>query len=79
MRILREIESRGGIAAAAEALYLSPSAVSQQMAVLEREAGVSVLERHGRRVRLTAAGHKLLACAVCPRPPERSWSRLSPH
>lgn len=61
--MLREVASRGTIAAAAEALYMSPSAVSQQMAVLEREAGVPLLERQGRGVRLTAAGRQLVANA----------------
>lgn len=61
MRILREVAERGGIAAAAESLYMSPSAVSQQMAVLEREAGTALLERRGRGVRLTAAGEALVA------------------
>lgn len=63
MRILREVASRGGIAAAAEALYMSPSAISQQMAVLEREAGVKLLERSGRSVKLTDAGIQLVAHA----------------
>ncbi|MCL5887195.1 MAG: LysR substrate-binding domain-containing protein [Actinobacteria bacterium] len=63
MRMLREVHSRGGIAAAAEALYMSPSAVSQQMVALERETGVNLLERSGRGVRLTPAGHKLVAHA----------------
>jgi DNA-binding transcriptional LysR family regulator len=61
MRMLREVAARGGIAAAAEALYMSPSAVSQQMAVLEREAGTPLLERRGRGVRLTAAGESLVS------------------
>lgn len=61
MRILREVAARGGISAAAEALYLSPSAVSQQMAVLEREVGIPLLERVGRGVRVTAAGERLVA------------------
>lgn len=61
MRLLREVSSRGSIAAAAEALYLSPSAVSQQLSVLEREAGVELLERIGRGVRLTHAGKRLVA------------------
>ncbi len=61
LRILREVAARGGISAAAEALYLSPSAVSQQMAVLEREAGTPLLERVGRGVRLTTAGEHLVA------------------
>jgi DNA-binding transcriptional LysR family regulator len=61
MRVLREVAARGSIAAAAEALYLSPSAVSQQMSTLEREAGVDLLERVGRGVRLTPAGERLVA------------------
>jgi DNA-binding transcriptional LysR family regulator len=61
MRMLREVVSRGTIAAAAEALFMSPSAVSQQMAVLEREAGVPVLERVGRGVRPTETGRVLVA------------------
>ena len=61
MRVLREVAARGSIAAAAEALYLSPSAVSQQMSTLEREAGVELLERVGRGVRLTPAGERLVA------------------
>jgi DNA-binding transcriptional LysR family regulator len=60
LRMLREVASRGTIARAAEALYMSPSAVSQQMAVLEREAGVALLERSGRGVRLTDAGVRLV-------------------
>jgi DNA-binding transcriptional LysR family regulator len=61
MRVLREVAARGSIAAAAEALYLSPSAVSQQMSTLEREAGVELLERAGRGVRLTPAAERLVA------------------
>ena len=63
LRILREVSDRGTITAAAEALYLTPSAVSQQMAVLEREAGTPVLERVGRGIRLTEAGQRLAAHA----------------
>jgi DNA-binding transcriptional LysR family regulator len=59
LKMLREVAGRGTIAAAAEALFMSPSAVSQQMAVLEREAGVPLLERSGRGVRLTDAGRQL--------------------
>lgn len=59
--MLREVASRKTIAAAAEALFMTPSAVSQQMSVLEREAGVQLLERHGRGVRLTQAGEQLVA------------------
>jgi DNA-binding transcriptional LysR family regulator len=61
LRMLREVAARGTIAAAAEGLFMSPSAVSQQMAVLEREAGVALLERSGRGVRLTDAGRVLVA------------------
>jgi len=59
--MLREVAARGTLAAAAEALFMTPSAVSQQMAVLEREAGTPLLERRGRGVRLTEAGQKLVA------------------
>ncbi len=59
LRLLRELALRGTIVAVAEALSFSPSAVSQQLAVLEREAGVPLLERTGRRVRLTPAGQNL--------------------
>jgi DNA-binding transcriptional LysR family regulator len=59
LRLLRELAHRGTIAAVAQALAFSPSAVSQQLAVLEREAGVPLLERTGRRVRLTPAGRNL--------------------
>src|SRR6201992_3685043 len=56
LRVLRELAHRGTIAAVAEALAYTPSAVSQQLAALEREAGVPLLERTGRRVALTPAG-----------------------
>jgi molybdate transport repressor ModE-like protein len=61
MRVLREVAGRGTIAAAARALSFTPSAVSQQLAALEREAGVALLDRHGGRVRLTEAGRRLVA------------------
>ncbi|MGW6982714.1 LysR substrate-binding domain-containing protein [Streptomyces sp. NPDC054932] len=60
LRLLRELARRGTIAAVAEALTFSPSAVSQQLSVLEREAGLPLLERTGRRVRLTPAGQNLV-------------------
>ena len=53
LRLLRELNDRGTIAAVADALRFTPSAVSQQLAMLEREAGVPLLERAGRGVRLT--------------------------
>src|SRR3954452_11663746 len=55
LRLLRELSARGTIGAVAEALSYSPSAVSQQLSQLEREAGVPLLERVGRGVRLTDA------------------------
>lgn len=51
------------MAAAADALYLSPSAVSQQITQLELEAGVTLTERRGRGVRLTPAGEALVGYA----------------
>jgi DNA-binding transcriptional LysR family regulator len=55
LRLLRELHERGTVAAVADALRFTPSAVSQQLAMLEREAGVRLLERAGRGVRLTDA------------------------
>ena len=60
MRVLREVASRGSIAAAANALSFTPSAVSQQIATLEREAGVALVERGPRSIRLTEAGRALV-------------------
>lgn len=59
LRLLREVAARGTIAAAAQALFITPSAVSQQLALLEREAGVPLFERTGRRLALTPAGRAL--------------------
>ncbi|MEJ3655341.1 LysR family transcriptional regulator [Actinomycetes bacterium KLBMP 9759] len=63
LRLLRELHHRGTIAAVAEALAFTPSAVSQQLAALEREAGVALLERTGRRVTLTPAARGLVGHA----------------
>ena len=63
LRLLREVHVRGTVHAAAAALGYTPSAVSQQLSVLEREAGTALLERIGRNVRLTEAGHVLVAHA----------------
>jgi DNA-binding transcriptional LysR family regulator len=60
LRLLRELHARGTVTAVAEALAYTPSAVSQQLATLEREAGVALMERHGRRLRLTDAGRGLV-------------------
>lgn len=53
LRLLRELRLRGTVAAVAEALSFTPSAVSQQLAQLERDVGVPLLHRQGRRLVLT--------------------------
>jgi DNA-binding transcriptional LysR family regulator len=58
--VLREVARHGSFSAAARALSYSQSAVSQQIATLEREAGVRLVERLGRTVRLTDAAHALV-------------------
>src|SRR5689334_9160471 len=63
LRLLTELSRRGTIAAVARVVGYTPSAVSQSLAQLEREAGVALLERDGRRVRLTPAAHALVARA----------------
>jgi DNA-binding transcriptional LysR family regulator len=63
LRLLHELHARGTIAAVADALQFTPSAVSQQLAVLEREAGVELLEPAGRSVRLTDAALVLVGHA----------------
>jgi DNA-binding transcriptional LysR family regulator len=60
LRLLCDLARLGTIAAVAEAHTYTASAVSQQLSVLEREAGVPLLERAGRRVVLTAAGRVLV-------------------
>ncbi|MTE24091.1 LysR family transcriptional regulator [Microbacterium sp. ZXX196] len=60
LRLLSELSRRGTIAAVAGALRYTPSAVSQQLALLERETGVALLERTGRSVRLTSAAERLV-------------------
>ncbi|MCG8917986.1 LysR family transcriptional regulator [Actinokineospora sp. PR83] len=59
LRVLRALADHGTVTAAGRALHLTPSAVSQQLAVLESEAGQELLRRKGRRVWLTAAGELL--------------------
>lgn len=60
LRLLCDLARLKTIAAVAEANTYTPSAVSQQLSTLEREAGVPLLERTGRSVRLTAAGRVLV-------------------
>ncbi|MFU8946694.1 LysR family transcriptional regulator [Mycetocola zhadangensis] len=62
--LLRELADRGSIAAVAAATHRTPSAVSQQLKVLEREAGVPLTERDGRGVSLTDAGRALARSAT---------------
>lgn len=59
LRTLRELSLRKTMAAVAEALLLSPSAISQQLSQLEGEAGVQLIDRRGRGVTLTPAGERL--------------------
>jgi DNA-binding transcriptional LysR family regulator len=60
LRLLAELSRRGTIAAVARTVGYTPSAVSQSLAQLEREVGVALLERDGRRVRLTPAASQLV-------------------
>ncbi|TBN58222.1 LysR family transcriptional regulator [Glaciihabitans arcticus] len=60
LRLLRELAMRGTITAVAEALSYSPSSVSQQLALLEAEAGVPLLVKSGRRVQLTPQAEVLI-------------------
>nr|WP_275445373.1 LysR family transcriptional regulator [Microbacterium aurum] len=64
LRLLHELAQRGTLAAVAEALSYSPSTISQQLAQLERDAGVPLLVPEGRRVRLTEHGAALAAHAA---------------
>jgi DNA-binding transcriptional LysR family regulator len=63
MRVLVEVAAYGSMSAAAEALNYTPSAVSQQIATLEREVGVALVERAPRSITLTDAGRTLAAHA----------------
>jgi DNA-binding transcriptional LysR family regulator len=63
LKVLKEVAYRGSLSAAAEALSYTQSAVSQQIAALEAETGMALLERHPRGVSLTAAGQTLVGHA----------------
>ncbi|GAB7108550.1 LysR family transcriptional regulator [Streptomyces phaeofaciens JCM 4814] len=63
LTVLRELQRRGSVARTAEALHLTPSAVSQQLTALARDLGVPLTERDGRGVRLTGQARVLLAHA----------------
>src|SRR5918995_188082 len=60
LRVLREVAACGSFSAAADSLAYTQSAVSQQIAALEREAGTTLVERSARGVRLTDAGRTLV-------------------
>jgi DNA-binding transcriptional LysR family regulator len=64
LRLLLEFAERGTIAATAAALGYTPSAVSQQLAALEREAGAALLDRTARTAELTEAGKRLASRAA---------------
>src|SRR5271170_7364284 len=63
LKVLDEVARRGSFSAAADALDYTQSAISQQIAALESEAGMALLERHPRGVSLTAAGQTLVGHA----------------
>jgi DNA-binding transcriptional LysR family regulator len=64
LRVLREVGELGSVTAAAEALLVTPSAISQQLRLLQRSIPVPLTERDGRRVVLTAAGRALAGAAA---------------
>ncbi len=69
LRLLREFAARGSIARTAAVLGYTPSAVSQQLAALEREAGTALLDRSARRAELTARDvHAVARTASVRRP-----------
>ncbi len=63
LELLRELSERGSVTAVAAALHLTPSAVSQQLKALEREAGIPLTERSGRGLALTPGGRMLAKTA----------------
>ncbi|MBN0046904.1 LysR family transcriptional regulator [Streptomyces actuosus] len=64
LRILRELGELGSVSAVAEAMLVTPSAISQQLRLLQRSLPVPLTERQGRRLVLTDAGQALAAAAV---------------
>lgn len=64
LRVLREVGELGSVTAAAEAMLVTPSAISQQLRLLQRSIPVALTERDGRRVVLTPAGRALAAAAA---------------
>src|SRR5213592_2139965 len=64
LELLLELSRLGSMRAVAETMHVTTSTVSQQIAVLAREAGAPLVEPEGRRVRLTPAGRRLADHAV---------------
>jgi DNA-binding transcriptional LysR family regulator len=64
LALLRELAERGTVGAVADAMKVTPSAVSQQLKVLEKEAGYTLVEPAGRGVALTVAGRALAQTAT---------------
>ncbi|MFD9462765.1 LysR family transcriptional regulator [Streptomyces sp. NPDC060027] len=64
LRILRELGELGSVTAVAEALLMTPSAISQQLRLLQRSIPVPLTERDGRRLALTDAGRALAGVAI---------------
>ncbi|MEV6306632.1 LysR family transcriptional regulator [Actinoplanes sp. NPDC051861] len=64
LSLLRELGDRGSVVAVAQAMHITPSAVSQQLKVLQRSARVPLTERRGRRLVLTEAGRALASAAT---------------
>ncbi|WP_371656692.1 MULTISPECIES: LysR family transcriptional regulator [unclassified Streptomyces] len=64
LQILRELGELGSVTATAEALLMTPSAVSQQLRLLQRSIPVPLTEREGRRLVLTDAGNALASAAI---------------
>lgn len=64
LRTFRELAEVGTVTGAAESLGYTPSAVSQQLAALERSVGVTLTEKVGRRLQLTDAGREMLRHCV---------------
>lgn len=64
LEMLRELDRRGSVTATAAALHVTPTAVSQQLHLIEREARATLLRRVGRGIELTDAGRELAAASV---------------
>src|SRR5258708_35452071 len=80
LQVLRALHDAGTVTAAATALRMTPSAVSQQLAALSKQIGAPVIEARGRGVRLTGAAHVLLRHAeIVFAQLERAGAELDGH